>query len=137
MFLKKNFEKKSQQFLFPQTSPPPPPEKRAFCEVMLQIIVERGRPLMAIRRLRTSCWLTKATNKHSEYVILIAFPLQQWLRERASVFRSRCNAHPVPQSQIAHFALNLTVALLARVRKAPDMNAGLLTTCANEVPWFS
>jgi hypothetical protein len=25
----------------------------------------------------------KATNPHSEYVILIAFPLQQWLHERA------------------------------------------------------
>ena len=25
--------------------------------------------------------------RHSEYVILIAFPLQQWLRERASMLR--------------------------------------------------
>jgi len=27
---------------------------------------------------------TKATNTHSEYVILIAFPLQRWLHERVS-----------------------------------------------------
>ena len=27
------------------------------------------------------------TNTHSEYVILIAFPLQQWLHERASLLR--------------------------------------------------
>jgi len=27
------------------------------------------------------------TNTHSEYVILIAFPLQQWLHERASMLR--------------------------------------------------
>jgi hypothetical protein len=27
------------------------------------------------------CWITKATNTHSEYVILIAFPRQQWLHE--------------------------------------------------------
>ena len=38
-------------------------------------------------RMRFTHWLTKATNTHSEYVILIAFPLQQWLRERASVLR--------------------------------------------------
>ena len=29
------------------------------------------------------CWITKVTDTHSEYVILIAFPLQQWLYERA------------------------------------------------------
>jgi hypothetical protein len=27
-----------------------------------------------IRRTRFSCWLTKAKNTHSEYVIIIAFP---------------------------------------------------------------
>jgi len=35
--------------------------------------------------MRTACRITKATNTYSEYVILIAFPLQQWLHERASV----------------------------------------------------
>jgi len=34
-----------------------------------------------------SGWLTKATLTHAEYVILISFPRQQWLRERASVLR--------------------------------------------------
>jgi hypothetical protein len=38
-----------------------------------------------IRRMRFACWITKATNTHSEYVILIAFPRQQWLRERVSL----------------------------------------------------
>jgi hypothetical protein len=37
-----------------------------------------------ILRMRFACWITKATDTHSEYVILIAFPRQQWLRERAS-----------------------------------------------------
>jgi hypothetical protein len=32
-------------------------------------------------------WIKKATNIHSEYVIIIAFPLQQWLKERASMIR--------------------------------------------------
>jgi hypothetical protein len=39
-----------------------------------------------IWRMRFSFWLTKAKDIHSECVILIAFPLQQWLRERASMY---------------------------------------------------
>jgi len=33
--------------------------------------------------MRTACWITEASNTHSEYVILISFPLQQWLQKRA------------------------------------------------------
>jgi hypothetical protein len=51
---------------------------------------------MAIWRMRTACWITKATKTLSEYVILFAFPLQQWLRERASV---------VPYTYIASLAV--------------------------------
>jgi hypothetical protein len=40
-----------------------------------------------IWRMRTACWIPKATNTHSEYVTLIASPLQQWLHERTSVLR--------------------------------------------------
>ena len=40
-----------------------------------------------IRRVCTACLITKATDKHSEYVIPITLPLQQWLHERASVLR--------------------------------------------------
>jgi hypothetical protein len=41
-----------------------------------------------IRRMRFACWINKATDTHSKYVIIfIAFPLQQWLRERAFMFR--------------------------------------------------
>jgi hypothetical protein len=36
-----------------------------------------------IWRMRFACWVTKAIDTHSEYVILIAFPRQQWLRQRA------------------------------------------------------
>jgi len=50
-------------------------------------IVERGGAQMAIWRMRIACWITQGTDSHSEYVILIAFPLQQWLRERASMLR--------------------------------------------------
>jgi len=37
--------------------------------------------------MRIACWIPKATNTHSQYIILIAFPLQQWLQESASVLR--------------------------------------------------
>jgi len=40
---------------------------------------------MTIRRMRMACWIPNATDTHSEYVILISFPLQLWLQERASV----------------------------------------------------
>ena len=42
---------------------------------------------MAMWRMRVACWIPKATNTHSQYVILIALPLQQWLHQRASVLR--------------------------------------------------
>ena len=40
-----------------------------------------------IRRMRFACWITKATDTHSEYFILLALPGQQWLRELASFLR--------------------------------------------------
>jgi len=36
--------------------------------------------------------IPKATNTHSDYVILTAFPLQQWLHERTSMSRCTCIA---------------------------------------------
>jgi len=40
---------------------------------------------MTIWRMHIACWVTKATDTHSEYVILISFPLQLWFHERASM----------------------------------------------------
>jgi hypothetical protein len=37
-----------------------------------------------------ACWVTKTTDKHSECVIRIAFPRQQWLRERALMLPYTC-----------------------------------------------
>ena len=45
---------------------------------------------MKIWCVRVACWIPKATNTHSEYVIVIAFLLQQWLHERASMLRCTC-----------------------------------------------
>jgi len=38
-------------------------------------------------RMRTACWLPKATYPQSEYVILIAFTRQVWLCKRAAILR--------------------------------------------------
>jgi len=54
---------------------------------MCKDFVEPDRPRMTMWRMRIVCWVPKATNTHSEYVVLIAFPLQQWLQERASTVR--------------------------------------------------
>ena len=43
---------------------------------MEQKMLERGRKQMAIWRTRAAFWIPKATDTHSEYVILIVFPRQ-------------------------------------------------------------
>ena len=63
------------------------PENRAVDGIMWNNIVEPNRPQTTVWRMRIAFWITKATNTHSQYVILIAVPLQQWLHERASVLR--------------------------------------------------
>jgi hypothetical protein len=54
---------------------------------MWENTVEPGRPQLTIWRMRIARWIPKATNTLSEYVILIAFPLQQWLHVRVSALR--------------------------------------------------
>ena len=62
-------------------------ENQSVYEITWKNNLERGRSQMTIWRMCIACWIPKATNTHSEYVILIAFPLQQWLHERVSVLR--------------------------------------------------
>ena len=62
-------------------------ENCAVYEIMWKNVVQPYRPQMTIWSMRIACWIPKATNRHSEYVILIVSPLQQWLHERASVLR--------------------------------------------------
>jgi hypothetical protein len=62
-------------------------ENCAIYEIMWKNVVEGERPQMTIWRMRFACWIPKAINTFSEYVILIAFPLQQWLQHRASMLR--------------------------------------------------
>jgi len=53
---------------------------------MWKYIVEPGRPQMTTWRMRIACWITKATDTQSKYVLFIAFFLQQWLGERAPLY---------------------------------------------------
>jgi len=55
---------------------------------MWKNVVEPDGPQMAVWHMCIACWIPKATNTHSEDVMLIVFPLQQWLHERTSM--SRC-----------------------------------------------
>jgi hypothetical protein len=57
---------------------------------MLKNMVELDRSQIKKWRMPIACWIPKATKIFSEYVILIAIPLEQWLHERASIL---CHAY--------------------------------------------
>jgi len=42
---------------------------------------------MTVWCMQIACWIAKSTNTYSEYVIIIAFPLQQQLHECALMLR--------------------------------------------------
>jgi hypothetical protein len=52
-------------------------QNRAFYEIIWKNIVGRGRTQITVRRMRTACWVHKATDSHSEYVIIVAFPQKE------------------------------------------------------------
>jgi hypothetical protein len=47
---------------------------------------------MTVWRMRLAYWITKATDTHSECVILTALPLQQWLHERGTALHCAYSA---------------------------------------------
>ena len=62
-----------------------------------------------IRRMRFACCIPKATDTHSEYIILIASPWQQWLRERVSML---CHAQIACRVTFFFFFLNISIMLI-------------------------
>ena len=62
-------------------------ENHAVYGIMWKNMVEPDRPQMTIWHMLNAFWITKATNTYSECVICIAFPLQKWLHEHASMLR--------------------------------------------------
>ena len=57
----------------------------AIYEKIWKNTVEQGRPQVTIWHMHIECWIPKATNTHSGWVILIVFPQQQWLHECTSM----------------------------------------------------
>jgi hypothetical protein len=55
--------------------------------------VKPGRLYMTIWRMRISFWTTKTTNTHSQFVIIIVFPIKLWLQDSATSLRSTYIAH--------------------------------------------
>ena len=61
-------------------------ESRVVSQIRWKNIAESSRPQMTIWHMRIACCIPKATNKHSQYVIFIAFTQQQ-LHWRALMLR--------------------------------------------------
>jgi hypothetical protein len=82
---------------------------------------------MTIWRMRVAFWISKAINTHSEYLILIAFLVQQWLHELAYMLRYRPNAclvsirYKIRVSQ-AHISqeIKVNVYISSLMMKVPD-----------------
>ena len=58
-------------------------ENYAVYEIIWKNIVQPDRPQITIWLMRISRYEPKATNTHSQHVILIAFLRKQWLHEHA------------------------------------------------------
>ena len=58
--------------------------KSAVYEIMWNIL--SSRPQMTTWPMRIACWISKATQAHSEYVLFITFALKQWLHGWATFF---------------------------------------------------
>jgi len=63
-------------------------KKCAFDEIKWKNFVKPGSPQITKWRMHIACWIPKATNTRSEFVILIAFTLQQRWHEGASILSS-------------------------------------------------
>ena len=86
---------------------------------------------MTIWRMRIACWIAKATHTHSQYLIRIAFPLQQWLQERASILHLyvHCLVHPALVIYIEEAKI--------RILQVCSIRRGLRTSGINSVGSFN
>jgi hypothetical protein len=74
--------------------------------------LKADRAQMTIWRMSAACLITKATDKHSEYVILIALPLLQWLYEHNSVLRLYVQCMSCLFFMVICCSLNVILAVL-------------------------
>jgi hypothetical protein len=98
-------------------------------------LVQPYRPQMAIYhvicRMCFACWINKATDTHLSYVIVTAFPRQQWLRERASILRYRYTASLVLRTNCKKHILKPTTWIYscytAKWQAKSSLNVGYLS----------
>ena len=99
--------------------------KSCLYEIMWKNVLESGRPQMTIWRMRIACQIPKAANTQPQYVILIAFPLQQWFTNapQCDVTRTlpvlfKCNVH-LYCSLLHALAICSSTKSLARFKNVP------------------
>ena len=73
-------------------------------------MAQPDRPQMTMWRMRIACWIPKATDTQSEYVILIAFPQNQRLHERAPGY------YVTVQCLTGHYMLSLLLHVAVKVK---------------------
>jgi len=62
-------------------------ENRSLYGIILKNTAEPDRLQMRVLCMLIACWIPKATNTRSQYVALIAFPLQPWSHKGAPMLR--------------------------------------------------
>jgi len=73
----------------------PPPKVAQFMRYVEKYCTA-GQTWMTIWGTHSACWIPKATNSHTVYVILIAFQLQKWLHDCTSILHYWYTACLVP-----------------------------------------
>jgi len=64
-----------------------PPINLAVYEIIWKNMVEPDWPQLTVSGMHFACWILKAIHTHWKYVILMGFPLQQWLHKCAFMLR--------------------------------------------------
>jgi hypothetical protein len=77
------------------------PENRAVYEIMWNAVVEPERPQITVGRMHIACWTPKATNTHSECVILNCFSTATLVTR----WRLNVTLHVHCMSYLSHFML--------------------------------
>jgi len=114
-------------------------ENRTVYDRTWKNMIEPNRQQMAMWSRRIARWIPTATNTHSEYVILITFPLQYWLNERASLLRYTFIAYLVKShvvSNLSHFVV-VCVHYYKQPRNIPYSKSPTAVTRNNNRPTYT
>ena len=84
---------------------------------------------MTIWRMRFASWINKATDTHSEYVIVISFPRLQWSRERARMLRYTYTTSLVIGTNNMEDARCVLSKLFGSAKRVQSAGSGLRAEC--------